>query len=66
MYEEESVATYSLFSEDQREALLQAIETAFDTLVDADKRAAYNQMLIDSGQVDGDLFSGQVHRKLPH
>ncbi len=63
MYEEESIATYSLFSEDQREALLQAIETAFDTLVDADKRAAYNHMLIDSGQVDVALFSGQVHRK---
>ena len=64
MYAEESVATYSLFSEKQREALLQAIETAYDNLVDADKRAAYNQMLIDTGQVDAAGFSGQAHRKL--
>ena len=64
IYEEESVATYSLFTEEQRDTLLQAIETAFDTLSNEDKRAAYNQMLIDTGQVDEAIFSGQVQRKL--
>jgi DnaJ-class molecular chaperone len=38
IYEAESTATYSLFSEAQRERLLQAIETAFDCLINADKR----------------------------
>ena len=64
IYEEESVATYSLFSTEQRETLLQAIETALHTLVDEDKRAAYNQMLIDSGDAEAADFSRQAPRKL--
>ena len=36
IYEEESIATYSLFSARQREVLLQAIEKAFDSLIDED------------------------------
>ncbi len=63
LYEAESVATYSLFSEEQRDTLMQTIETAFETLIDEKKRAAYNQVLIDSGQVDAALFSKPVHRK---
>ncbi len=64
IYEEESIVTYSLFSTEQRAVLLQAIEKAFDTLINADKRAAYNQMLIDTGQMDASLFSRQDQRKL--
>lgn len=63
IYEAESVATYSLFSDEQRERLLQAIETAFDTLINEEKRNAYNQMLIDTGQVDAAFFSRQDQRK---
>ncbi|MEN8688768.1 MAG: helix-turn-helix domain-containing protein [Desulfobacterales bacterium] len=63
IYEAESVATYSLFSDEQRERLLQAIETAFDTLVNEEKRNAYNQMLIDTGQMDAAVFSRQDQRK---
>ena len=57
IYEEGSIATYSLFSGEQREALLQAIERAFDTLIHEDKRAAYDRMLVDSGQVEASFFS---------
>ncbi len=64
IYEAESVATYSLFSDEQRERLLQAIETAFDTLINEEKRIVYNQMLIDTGQVDAAVFSRQGQRKL--
>lgn len=64
IYEEESVVTYSLFSEDQRESLLRDIETAFGTLINESKRAAYNQVLIDSGQVDADAFSQKAQRLL--
>ncbi|BBO70403.1 hypothetical protein DSCA_43330 [Desulfosarcina alkanivorans] len=64
IYEENSVATYSLFSTEQREALLQAIESAFDTLSNEKKRVDYNQMLIDTGQVDAAIFSRQVQRKM--
>jgi curved DNA-binding protein CbpA len=64
IYGAESVATYSLFSDEQRERLLQAIEAAFDTLINEEKRIAYNQMLIDTGQVDAAVFSRQGQRKL--
>ena len=64
IYETESVATYSLFSEEQRERLLQAIETAFDCLINEDKRTAYNQMLIDTDQVDAASFSRQGQRRM--
>ncbi|MEE4113694.1 MAG: helix-turn-helix domain-containing protein [Desulfobacteraceae bacterium] len=63
IYDAESVATYSLFSDEQRERLLQAIETAFDTLIIEEKRTVYNQMLIDTGQVDAAIFSRQGQRK---
>jgi curved DNA-binding protein CbpA len=59
IYEEESIATYSLFSAEQRESLLQSIEKAFDTLIDEHKRGAYNRMLIDTGQVAPAFFSQQ-------
>lgn len=64
IYEEESIVTYSLFSEEQRAGLLRTIETAYDTLINEDKRAAYNKMLIDTGQVDKTFFSRQTQRKL--
>ena len=64
IYDQESAATYALFGDRQRQALLRAIETAFDNLIDEDKRAAYNQMLIDTGQVDAAAFSGRTQRKL--
>ncbi len=64
LYEKESIVTYSLFSEEQRDILLQAIEVAFATLVNENKRAAYNQMLIDTGQVDATIFSKQAQRQL--
>lgn len=64
IYAEESTVTYSLFSAEQRETLLKAIETAFDTLFNEDKRAAYNQMLMDTGQVEPAVFSGRVPRQV--
>ena len=57
LYDGDALATYSLFSEAQRAGLLQAIETAYHTLVDEAKRVIYNQMLLDSGQVDASFFS---------
>lgn len=58
LYEEDSLATLSLFSDELRDELLRAIETAFLTLSDDEKRAAYNETLLKSGQVDtADLTS---------
>ncbi|MEJ2660866.1 MAG: helix-turn-helix domain-containing protein [Desulfobacteraceae bacterium] len=63
IYKQDSIATYSLFSTEQREVFLQIIEKAFDTLIDEDKRAAYNQMLVDTGQVDPVTFFRQSSEK---
>ena len=51
-YSDDALATYSLFTEEQRTQLLQTIETAFHTLIDTGKRAAYDQLLLDSGKID--------------
>jgi flagellar biosynthesis protein FlhG len=52
IYAENSLATHALFSEEEREDILQAIEDAYRTLSDPDKRQAYNEMLMSSGQGD--------------
>jgi len=62
IYDEESVATYALFSDRQRKTLMAAIETAFQTLVDDDKRDAYDQMLIDTGELNAAAFSSRIRR----
>jgi curved DNA-binding protein CbpA len=64
IYEEEGVATYSLFSDRQRETLLSAIESAYHTLIDEDRRTAYDQTLIDARQVDASIFSSRTRRQL--
>lgn len=56
IYKEDSIVTYSLFPPDQREVLLQAIEEAFDTLIDENRRTAYNRMLVETGRVAPDFF----------
>lgn len=64
LYDAESAATYALFTDRQRETLLAAIEKAFETLIDDDRRAAYDQMLIDTGVLDATDFSDRTRREL--
>jgi curved DNA-binding protein CbpA len=64
LYDADSMATYALFSDGQRQALLAAIEKAFETLMDDDRRAAYDQMLIDTGALDGADFPDRAKREL--
>lgn len=52
LYNEDSIVTYSLFSKEERDKIIENIENAFSTLTDDPKRAAYDQMLVDSGQVE--------------
>jgi DnaJ-class molecular chaperone len=63
VYGEDSLSTYSLFSEAEREALLKQIEGAFHTLIDEQKRSEYNQQLIESGEVDPAELSRDDNRK---
>ena len=64
LYGEESVATYALFSDEERQRLLAAIEDAFETLIDEDRRAAYDQMLIDTGALSAAAFSNRARQVL--
>jgi len=62
IYGEDSLATYSLFSTDEREKILKIIEAAFSTLMDGNKRATYDKMLVDSGQSDTTVISNQSQK----
>ena len=57
IYDEDSLATYNLFSNDERDKMLEVIEEAFLTLIDESRRAAYDRMLTDSGQVDASIIA---------
>ena len=63
LYEGDALATLSLFSDEQRAELLREIETAFLTLISDDKRAAYNETLLESGELDAaDLTSAALKK----
>jgi len=59
IYNEDSLATYSFFSEHEREEVLKRIEDAFLILTDEDKRAVYDRQLIH----DGKIASTDVEKK---
>ncbi len=54
IYGEDSLSTYSLFSEEERESMLKLIEEAFHTLIDRSKRSEYDKMLTESGKISID------------
>jgi DnaJ-class molecular chaperone len=51
IYDEDSLSTYSLFSDEERAELLKRIEEAFNTLIDETKRSEYDEQLVKSGKV---------------
>ncbi len=63
IYDEDALASYSLFEEGEREEILQKIETAFSTLIDKHARAAYDKALLDSGKIDPSLLEQQGRKK---
>ncbi|MBA4366798.1 MAG: hypothetical protein C0403_04080 [Desulfobacterium sp.] len=66
VYGEDSLSTYSLFSEAERETLLKKIEEAFQTLMDEKKRSDYNNQLVKNGEADpDDLFRDYNKNSIP-
>jgi DnaJ-class molecular chaperone len=63
IYEENSLATYSLFTEDERELILSKIENAFLTLMDDEKRKAYDSNLVDTGEAPDSILSDRQKKK---
>ncbi|MCG6973272.1 MAG: helix-turn-helix domain-containing protein [Desulfobacterales bacterium] len=55
LYDQDSVPTYSLFTREERDEILKRINDAHSTLIDDNKRAAYDRMLVDSGQVEAPI-----------
>jgi hypothetical protein len=65
LYNEDSIVTYSLFSKEERDKIIEDIENAFSTLADDQKRAAYDQMLVDSGYVETSMPSRHKQHTSP-
>ena len=63
IYEENSLATYALFAEDERKKILSKIEKAFSTLIDDEKREAYNKSLLDVGEIPKNLLSAKERQR---
>ncbi len=61
---DESMATYSLFSEEERQRILCRIEEAFMTLISEQIRPQYDQIMARLGQAEEDsLHSGDTPKK---
>jgi curved DNA-binding protein CbpA len=60
LYDQDSVLTYSLFSREERDEILKKIKDAHSTLVDESKRAEYDRMLADSGQMTAPVSSNET------
>ena len=64
-YNENSLVTYSLFSNEERDKILKTIKEAFLTLIDENKRTAYDSILVDSGQIKVSIASIENQEKPP-
>jgi curved DNA-binding protein CbpA len=49
LYREDSLASYSFFSKQEREEILAKLQEAYSTLMDEDKRYRYDRLLIERG-----------------
>jgi DnaJ-class molecular chaperone len=65
MYNEDSLVTYSLFSNEERDKILKTIKKAFLTLIDENKRTEYDSILCDSGQIKVSITSLENQEKPP-
>ncbi|MEJ2364483.1 MAG: helix-turn-helix domain-containing protein [Deltaproteobacteria bacterium] len=65
IYEENSLATYSLFTEDERKLILSKIENAFLTLMDGEKRQAYDNNLVSRGEAPGKILTHRQKKAIP-
>ncbi len=63
IYGDDSLVIYSFFSDNEREKILMKIEKAFLTLINENKRAEYDRMLVDSGKVDVSVFTKKDQKK---
>ncbi|MBE0557705.1 MAG: helix-turn-helix domain-containing protein [Proteobacteria bacterium] len=66
LYQDDSVASFSFFSEEERQEILARIEQAYLTLINPEARRAYDQNLIASGLLDeGRTFRDKAKEPIP-
>lgn len=63
IYNEDSLITYSFFTDEERDGILRKIEEAFLTLIDEKKRAEYNRM-VNAGVVDTSALTKRDEKKI--
>ena len=66
LYNKNSLVTYSLFSDEERDKILKMVNEAYSTLTDENKRNAYDDSLLDSGKTKLSNVSIEPQEKLPH
>ncbi len=49
LYHDDSLASYSFFSREEREEILRRLEEAYSTLMDEKRRSQYDQLLLEQG-----------------
>ena len=64
LYREDSLASYSFFSMQEREEILAKLQEAYATLMDEDKRYRYDRLLIERGILPEEMQFQAEHRAL--
>jgi curved DNA-binding protein CbpA len=64
LYREDSLASYSFFSKQEREEILAKLQDAYSTLMDEDKRYRYDRLLIERGILPEEMQFQAEHRAL--
>lgn len=59
LYRQESMASYSLFSDGRRKQILAMLENAFTTLIDGDSRYKYDLQMVKDGFITREEFSAE-------
>jgi len=52
LYQDDSLASYSFFSRDEREKILAKLDEAYSALMDEKRRSQYDQLLIERGVLE--------------
>lgn len=63
IYDNDSLATYSLFTDEERSDVLKKIEEAFCTLINEKTRTDYDKMLVKSGKVEASSLKKKDRRE---
>ena len=64
LYREDSLASYSFFSKQEREEILAKLQEAYSTLMDEDKRYRYDRLLIERGILPEEMQFQAEHRAI--